>query len=92
MRQKLALLLAGLAAGAIVVRFFRRRHRAPQPDRRAPVPDPRADALRRRLAESRQEGVASPSELATLQLGIRWERTAAAFWADLASDPPTGAD
>jgi DNA-binding PadR family transcriptional regulator len=37
----------------------------------------------------RLQGVASPSELATLQLGIRWERTAAAFWADLASDPPS---
>jgi PadR family transcriptional regulator AphA len=36
----------------------------------------------------RLKDMASPAELATLQLGISWERTAAAFWADIAADPP----
>jgi DNA-binding PadR family transcriptional regulator len=42
------------------------------------------EQLRQRL-----EGVATPAELATLELGIRWEHTAASFWADLAANPPT---
>jgi len=42
--------------------------------------------LRERLA-----AVATPAELATLELGIRWERTASEFWAGIVTDPPTGA-
>lgn len=42
------------------------------------------EQLHRRLGD-----VATPAELATLELGIRWERTAAAFWSDLAADPPS---
>ena len=59
MRQKVALLLAGLAAGAVVARLFRKRRRAHGRELPAPAPDPRADALRRQLAESR-EGVGAP--------------------------------
>lgn len=43
MKQKLALLLAGLAAGAVVVRLFRKRRRAHrlEPSARAPTRAPR---------------------------------------------------
>lgn len=54
MRQKLALLLAGLAAGAVVVRLLRRRGRPRPRELPAAAPDPRAEALRRQLAESRE--------------------------------------
>lgn len=43
------------------------------------------EALRQQL-----QGRATAAELATLELGIRWEGTAAAFWADVAEHPPTG--
>ncbi len=54
MRQKLALLFAGLAAGAVVVRLLRKRRRTRPQELPAPAPDPRAEALRRQLAESRE--------------------------------------
>jgi hypothetical protein len=58
-RQKLALLLGALAAGLLAARLLRRRRR-PGPAELAGGPaDPRADALRRQLAESR-EGAAPP--------------------------------
>jgi PadR family transcriptional regulator, regulatory protein AphA len=38
----------------------------------------------------RLNAVATPAELATLELGIRWERTASEFWSGIALDPPTG--
>lgn len=31
---------------------------------------------------------ATPAQLATLELGVRWDRTAAGFWAELAEQPP----
>ncbi len=31
---------------------------------------------------------ATPVQLATLELGLRWDRTAADFWAEMADDPP----
>lgn len=31
---------------------------------------------------------ARPAQLATLELGLRWDRTAAAFWNEIASHPP----
>ena len=34
------------------------------------------------------ESVATPAQLATLELGLRWNRTAADFWAEVESDPP----
>ena len=61
-RQKLALLLAGLAAGAVVARFLRKRRRSHGHE--LPAPDQRADALRRQLAESREGGGASPADSA----------------------------
>lgn len=60
MKQKLALLLAGLAAGAVVVRLFRKRRRAHRLEPSARAPDPRAEALRRQLAETRENGGGSP--------------------------------
>jgi len=63
-RQKLALLLAGLAAGAVVARFLRKRRRSHGHELPAPAPDQRADALRRQLAESREGGGASPADSA----------------------------
>lgn len=60
MRQKLALLLAGLAAGVVVVRLLRSRRRTHQRELPAPAPDPRAEALRRQLAESREDADALP--------------------------------
>ncbi|HEX2505625.1 MAG TPA: hypothetical protein VHK22_05395 [Gaiellaceae bacterium] len=50
--QRLPALLAGAAAGALATAAFLRRRR-PEP-RALPVPDPRADDLRRKLAEARQ--------------------------------------
>lgn len=41
------------------------------------------EGLRERI-----EGEALPSQLATLELGLRWDRTAADFWAEVAQDPP----
>ncbi len=32
---------------------------------------------------------AQPAQLATLELGIRWDRTAADFWSEVAADPPS---
>ena len=32
---------------------------------------------------------AQPAQLATLELGIRWDRTAADFWSEVAEDPPS---
>ncbi len=34
------------------------------------------------------EDRASAAQLATLELGIRWDRTASEFWAEVAADPP----
>lgn len=31
---------------------------------------------------------AAPAQMATLELGLRWDRTAADFWAEVADDPP----
>ncbi|MDE0805139.1 MAG: PadR family transcriptional regulator [Acidimicrobiales bacterium] len=31
---------------------------------------------------------ASPAQMATLELGLRWDRTAADFWAEVADNPP----
>lgn len=31
---------------------------------------------------------ASPAQMATLELGLRWDRTAADFWAEVAEHPP----
>lgn len=31
---------------------------------------------------------ATPLQLATLELGLRWDRTAADFWSEVADDPP----
>ena len=31
---------------------------------------------------------AFPTQMATLELGLRWDRTAADFWAEVADDPP----
>ena len=31
---------------------------------------------------------ATPAQLATIELGIRWDRTAAEFWAEVEADPP----
>lgn len=31
---------------------------------------------------------ADPAQLATLELGLRWDRTAAEFWAEVGEDPP----
>lgn len=53
MRQKLAVLFGTLAAGLLVVRLLRRRRRARPVERAGEAPDPRADALRRQLAETR---------------------------------------
>jgi len=61
-RQKLALLLAGLAVGAVVARIFRKRRRARGHELPAPAPDSRADALRRQLAESRERPDAPPAD------------------------------
>ncbi len=63
MRQKLALLVGGLALGALVTRFVRRRRASAEQPALAPGADARAEALRRRLAESRSEAPAdSPAE------------------------------
>jgi hypothetical protein len=53
-RRKLALLLGGLAAGVVVARLLRWRRHPRTPELPAPGPDPRADALRRQLAASRE--------------------------------------
>jgi hypothetical protein len=60
-RRKLAL-LAGAILGALAALWFRARRRGPSPTV-APEPDPRAEDLRRRLAEARAEApsVAPPS-------------------------------
>lgn len=55
MKQKLTLLLAGLAAGAVVARLLRKRRRSHRRELPASVPDSRAEALRRQLAESRAD-------------------------------------
>ena len=34
-------------------------------------------------------GVATAAELSTLELGMRWERTAADFWSEIKANPPT---
>jgi DNA-binding PadR family transcriptional regulator len=34
------------------------------------------------------QGIATPAELATLELGLRYERTAADFWAEIRANPP----
>ena len=34
------------------------------------------------------EGVATDAELATLELGMRWERLASDFWGEIRQDPP----
>ena len=52
-RQKLAVLLGALAAGLLVARLLRRRRRARPAEPAGAPSDPRADALRRQLAESR---------------------------------------
>lgn len=33
-------------------------------------------------------GEANPAQLATLELGLRWDRTAADFWTEVAENPP----
>jgi PadR family transcriptional regulator AphA len=38
---------------------------------------------------ARVASVATPAQLATLELGLRWNRTAADFWAEVETDPPT---
>src|SRR5688572_13158396 len=54
MRSRFAWLLAGLGlAAAATARFLRRPSRRPAPQPTTP-PDPRADALRERIAESRE--------------------------------------
>jgi DNA-binding PadR family transcriptional regulator len=40
-------------------------------------------------ASERLRGLADACQLATLDLGIRYERAAAAFWREIAADPPT---
>lgn len=42
------------------------------------------------LSDLRDEvgATASSAQLATLELGLRWDRTAAEFWAEIANDPP----
>ncbi|WP_436793594.1 PadR family transcriptional regulator [Actinospongicola halichondriae] len=50
------------------------------------VHEERIRTLTRLRDEVRDE--AAPAQLATLELGLRWDRTAADFWAEVAEDPP----
>jgi hypothetical protein len=59
-RGKLAVLLGGLAAGLLVARLLRRRRRARPVEQLSGPGDPRADALRRQLADSRDDSGATP--------------------------------
>jgi hypothetical protein len=59
-RQKLAVLLGSLAAGLLVARLLRRRRQRRPVEHTAVGPDPRADALRRQLAESRGDAASPP--------------------------------
>jgi hypothetical protein len=52
-RQKLGLLLGGLAVGVLLARLLRRRRREPPDAPSVQGPDPRAEALRLQLAEDR---------------------------------------
>jgi PadR family transcriptional regulator, regulatory protein AphA len=37
---------------------------------------------------TKAEGQATPAQLATLELGLRWNRTIAGFWAEVEQSPP----
>lgn len=63
MRRKLALILGGLALGALAARLFRRR-RGGRDGELAPMPaaeDPRAVALRRELDRARERPSGEPA-------------------------------
>ena len=68
MRRNLAL-LAGAAAGSAAAVLLRRRSRVPSPRTRDEEgPDPRAEELRRKLAEAR-EGAADEEEFEAAGMG-----------------------
>lgn len=50
------------------------------------VHEERIESLSRLRDEVRDD--AGPAQLATLELGLRWDRTAADFWGEVAEDPP----
>ncbi len=50
------------------------------------VHEDRIAFLTKLRAEVRDQAL--PTQLATLELGLRWDRTAADFWAEVADDPP----
>lgn len=43
-----------------------------------------------RQLRARLQDVATEAQLATLEMGIRWERLAQDYWDEMAKDPPTG--